>query len=124
MTLTIAIESEDADLTPENIHDLAREICESLNQELDADARLAPTGGGIGHKGDAVSVGTILLTIFGGGGVAVALVNVLNSFFNRSTNIKIEIKTRTGESLQIEASNLRADEIDKTVKKMKKLIGA
>jgi hypothetical protein len=67
-------------------------------------------------------VGTIVLSLIGSGGVAVTLINLLKSYIDRGHNLKIRLKTKSGESVDLEANNLRPEQIEQTTKLIERIL--
>lgn len=121
MDITLSIDSPELD--QEEIHELTRHISNKLNDEVDnAGVKLLEQEGQIGTKGDPLTIGTIILTLIGSGGVAVSLINVLKSYVDRKDTIVIKIKSKNGDEVEINANNLSATQINETIKKTTKLV--
>lgn len=122
MRVTLSLTS--SELVEDQIQQLTREICTSINKEVSgAEATLAEGPGSTGTKGDQVSIGTVLVTLIGSGGLVVTLINVLRAYVDRSRRIKIKIKSEQGNEIEIDATNLSPTQIGETTKMINKLLG-
>ena len=102
------------DLSDEDLQVLTRELSKTLNDETEVKATL-PTGTGeSGTKGDAITLGAIILTALSSGTV-VALFNVLKSYIERKPSLELEFKREDGQQLKIKAEQLNKDQIDQTL---------
>jgi hypothetical protein len=106
------------DLDVEELHDLTFDLCATLNSECDAEAAVASGEREERAKGDAVTVGTIILTLLGGGGAVVSLINVLKSYIERGHHFDVTLKREDGRELTVKADNLN----DRQVEQMKLIL--
>jgi hypothetical protein len=67
-----------------------------------------------GAKGDAVTAGTILLTLIGSGGVIVALVDVLKTYIARQPSLEFQFERPDGRKVRLSAQNFTAAQFEKT----------
>lgn len=105
-----------SNLSDEVIQQLTYDLCADLRRELDEDARVPeelPTNAGI--KGDPVTIGTIVLSLVGSGGVAVTLINLLKSYVERGHHLSISIKCKN-RTIDVGAENLGPEQIEQTKK--------
>lgn len=110
------------EMSQEDIQELTFELKNSLNQETDLTAQLPEEAGGLGTKGDAVTLGQIALTAVGSGGVLAALMPVLKAYVERKPTLRIEIEeTVDGKKVKIEAEHLRTGQIKQTIQDVKQL---
>ena len=108
-------------MSDENIQELTIELKNSVNQETELIAHLPEEAGGLGTKGDVVTIGQIILAAVGGGGAIAALMPVLQTYFARKPSIKIEIETSDGNKIKIEAEHLSPEQIKQTMQDVKQL---
>jgi hypothetical protein len=101
-------------LALEDLHDLTRDLCNTLNRETDLKATLPEEAPRAGAKGDPITVGTIALA-FITSGAAVKLFGVLTSYFERNSSMQIELERDDGKNLSIRAENVRPDRIEETI---------
>ena len=100
-------------------------LCNDLNREIDGvEAKLAEERPKPGTKGDVVTIGTIVLTLIGSGGVVVSLVNVLKAYIDRGSHVKLKIKGKNGEEIELDGANLSIEQIKQTTDTIKKILGA
>jgi hypothetical protein len=119
MDVTLSVRDEN--LAVEGLHTLTQDLCRTIGRETDIDARLAGERSQPGMRGDAITIGTILLTVLSSG-AAVALINVLKSFFERTKAIEVELQDKDGKKLRIKAENVHSDqEIERTIGLVRKL---
>jgi len=106
----------DPDAVDEQKQQLTRDLVKTLNRETEIDAALAePAAAAPGSRGDPVTLGTIALT-FLTSGAAVALIKVLETYFQRKSSLQVELKKPDGRALTIHAENMRAEQIEKTAR--------
>lgn len=109
LNLTITSVEDDAS----RIQQSARDLAASLNQQDHIDATLPTSSAAPGHKGDPITIGTILLHLLSNAGVISALIGVLKAYFDRKPQIKIELRRPDGKRLHLEAKDLNEDETRK-----------
>jgi len=102
-----------ADLEPEYIQTLTRELSLTLNRETDV--RAQPAGGPAepGTKGDPITLGSLALT-FLTSGAAVALIKVLETYVGRKRSLEVELARPDGKKLVIKSQDLAAGQIQET----------
>src|ERR1051325_11465199 len=116
MNITMSLVSTELD--EQMLQGVAQELCATINEETPATAAIAeqPSTGEAGHKGDLVSIGTLVLGLLGSGGV-------LKSYMERGCPIEIEMERPDGKKLKIKADNVGADKIDQTMKLAREFFG-
>lgn len=100
----------------EFVFGLTRDLLNTLNKETEIKATLKESPPAATAKGDMTIVGTIVLTIMGGGGVAVALVNVLKSYVERGHPLDITLERKDGEKLSLKSGNFSAEQLTQVTK--------
>ena len=123
--MSVILSLSSANLSNEVIQDLTYDLCGALRRELDEDARISeelPIS--TGTKGDPITIGTIVLSLIGSGGVAVTLINLLKSYIDRGHHLKISVKGRNGETVEVAADNLRPEQIEQTTKLINRILKA
>ncbi|MCW5212415.1 hypothetical protein VU04_05855 [Desulfobulbus sp. TB] len=108
-------------MSDEDIQELTFELKNTLNQETDLTAQLPEERGGLGTRGDAVTIGQILLAGISSGGAIAALLPVLQTYFQRKPSIKVAIETSNGNKTTIEAEHMRPEQIQQTIQDVKQL---
>ncbi len=103
------------DLDNEDLQTLTHDLARTINQETDFRADLPEESGGVGSKGDVGLLGQIALTLLGSGGVAVALIGVLRSYFERSRALEIELTREDGRKLKISGAELSPERIEELI---------
>ena len=122
MSITLLLSS--TQMPDDSLQKLTYEMCADLRSEFDEQAStLGQETAGKHHKGDPISVGTIVMSVIGTGGVAVALVNVLKSYIERGQHLSIKVKSRRGDEVELTAENLKPDQIKQTAALVSKLLG-
>lgn len=106
----------------EELHHLALGLRQTLQREAPLEARLRESASVPGTRGDAVSVGTLLLT-FLSSGAAVALFEVLRTLFARDRTIKVALTREDGATLEIDAHNMDPDRIDESMRLARDFFG-
>ena len=69
------------------------------------EATLHREEGAPGQKGDAVTIGTIVLTLIQTGGVAVTLLQVLKAYLARKSTLRFELARADGRKVGLENWN-------------------
>lgn len=85
---------------------VTRELTTALDRQESLQARMPEGESRPGAKGDPVTLGAIVLTLIGSGGVVTALINVLKAYIDRHPSLKIEIKRPDGGTTTVSAENL------------------
>lgn len=120
MDATLSIAS--ADLVAEDLQHLTHNLCRTLNRETEVEAMLPEQSGGAGTKGDPITLSTLMLT-FLSSGAAVALFNVLKSYFERSPSLEMELQRKDGKIFKLRAKNLHSDQINQTMELVHAFLG-
>jgi len=113
MSVTLSIACDE--LEAEDLHVLTVELVKTLKQETDLVTSLAETPGEPGQRGMDVLLGQIILTAFSSGAV-VALFNILKTYFERKSTLKVNIQRGDGKSFEIRAENLTKGQINETIR--------
>ncbi|MCI5194647.1 MAG: hypothetical protein D3919_00145 [Candidatus Electrothrix sp. AW5] len=111
----------DNQMSDEGMQELTFELKNSLNRETDLTAQLPEEAGGLGTKGDAVTIGQIILAAVGGGGAIAALMPVLKAYVERKPTLRIEIERPDGSKMTLEAEHLRPGQIEQTTRAVQQL---
>jgi hypothetical protein len=122
MDATLSI--HDSSLSAEDIAELTGGLQFDIHQETDLTARQIATAGGVGDKGDAVTIGQIALVALGSGGAGAALVQVLKSYIERKPTLRFEIETAGGDKLKLEAEHLSPEQIERTLQAVQRVCEA
>ena len=104
------------------LDELTRDLCATLNKETEVSAEMAEGALEPGAKGDAMSLGTLLLT-FLSSGTAVALFEVAKAFFERNSNLELELERPDGAKMVVRAKNVDAERIDSTLNEAREFFG-
>ncbi|MDU9047785.1 MAG: hypothetical protein Q3M30_02970 [Candidatus Electrothrix sp. Rat3] len=108
------------EISEEDIQELVFSLTRSLNQKTDVTASLPEQAGGLGTKGDAVTIGDIFIAALSSGTV-VALLQVLKSYVERKPTLRIEVETLDGNKVKIEAEHLSPGQIEQTTRAVQQL---
>jgi hypothetical protein len=123
MSITLSLSS--THMPDDSLQQLTYAICADLRSEFDEHATLMEhPSTSKNDKGDAISVGTIVMSLIGTGGVAVALVNVLRSYIERGQHLSIKVKSKRGDEVELTADNLKPDQLKETTALVSQLLGA
>jgi hypothetical protein len=101
-------------LPPADMQALTRELASSINRRTDIRAELPESETRPGERGDAVTVGAIVLSFLASGS-AVALFQVFKAYFERDESLEFAFERPDGRKLTIKAANMSAERIDDTV---------
>ena len=120
MAITLSVSSKQ--LNDERLQTLSSDLCRSIIKETDIEAELAEGAAQRGARGEPITVGLILLTFFSSKS-AVALLNVLKSYFERDSSLAVNIQREDGAKLVISAKNMKPDQIENILMRAKELMG-
>lgn len=101
-------------LSDERRQILTRELAVTLRRETPIRPTVAEAPPAPGEKGDAITVGTLLLT-FLSSGAAVALFQVVRTYFERDSSLEIELQRSDGARFAIRAKHVSPEQIDETI---------
>lgn len=93
------------DLPPAAIQSMARDIAQAIGHKTDATAAPPVTETRPDTRGEPVTIG-VLTVSFLTGGTAVALVNLLKSFFDRNRRVSFTVERPDGHKITLSAANL------------------
>ncbi len=103
-----------SELDDSKLDAMTRAVTRSLQDE-GLDAAMAPAADGVpGIKGDAVTIGTIALSLIGSGGVAVTLLQVLKAYLERKSTLCFEITHPDGRKVSFDASFFGKAQLNQT----------
>ncbi len=105
-----------ADLDPDRLHAISGDLARSLRAEGIGEATLHREEGAPGQKGDAVTIGTIVLTLIQTGGVAVTLLQVLKAYLARKSTLRFELARADGRKVSLETESFDNKQIELTRK--------
>lgn len=108
MPTTLKISS--SELNDERIQSLTLSLCKTIAEETDIEVELVKNLAKRGERGEPITAGLVILTALSSGS-AVALFNLLKSYFEREPSIKISIKRENGREVLIDAKNIKFNEI-------------
>ena len=120
MDLTLQVSSNS--LSEEKLHNLTLELAQTIGSETDISAQIPEHPPAPEAKGDPITIGTLVLTFFSSG-AAIALIEVLKTYFGRASNLTIDIKRPDGHQVNISAQNMKPEQIENTVARLKNLLG-
>jgi hypothetical protein len=108
--MPIMLKISSSELDEERIQSLTLSLCKTITKETDIEAELAKSPAKKGERGEPITVGLIIITALSSGS-AVALFNLLKSYFEREPSIKVIIKREDGVEVLVDAKNIRSNEI-------------
>lgn len=113
MAITLSLTSKE--LPEEILQDLTQDLCRTINIETDARARLLEKPPTVpGTRGEPITLGALVLA-FLTSGTAVALIEILKTYFERSPSLEIELQRKDGHKLKISTSHIHPDQIHHTI---------
>lgn len=112
--MAISLQIEAPTLSEEVLQEITRDLCQTINSETDISAETQVGESVPGSRGEPITLAMLALS-FLTSGAAVALFEVIKVYFERNATLKITFKRPDGETLEVGAENLRADQIDKTI---------
>jgi hypothetical protein len=102
------------EIREDRLADLTADIARLIQKETDIRTELPREKPGPGMKGEPVTIGLIILT-FISSGAAVALFDVLKSYFVRDSSLKITFKTPDGKEITLDQKNMGKDQVRDTL---------
>jgi hypothetical protein len=102
------------DLDESKLQALTRDLVRSLRDQNVGESSLATGESKPGKKGDPVTIGNIILTLIGSGGVAVGLVHVLRAYVERKSSLHFEVTRADGEKRVLNATNFGKGQLEST----------
>ena len=112
MNSTLAVRADD--LAEDEVQQILQDLCRTINDETEIRAAQASTTGGLGTKGDPITLGTIALA-FITSGAAIKLLSVLKTAVGRKSSLKFELSASDGEKLVLNAENLGSAHFEQTL---------
>ena len=120
MNVKMSLEAQNFERLDEDAYAiLARDLNIDLNDSFEA--KFQPQEGVSGGKG-VVELGSIILTLVGAGGVAVNLINVLNSYFTRAPKLELELENENGRKIRLSSVDVEPDKIEQTIRILDKYL--
>lgn len=101
----IALTLHSDDLSDSATQARLRQLAREIEARSDATTELAREGATPGTKGDAVTIGTLLMTLMTSG-AAVAALGVLKSWVEKDKTISFTLKRPDGTEISVNASNI------------------
>ncbi len=135
MTAILSIASPE--LNAEDLQDLTRDLCLTLNRDggVNAELPLEPCSDGtkgvglelIGQIaiqiGDYLPSGKEVITTTISHGIAIVLLRILSSYFERYPTIIVKIKRVDGKEIMLRKVNLAKNQLDQTVLQINEFFG-
>lgn len=121
MSMDVTLKVFSSGLAAEDLQDLTRGLCNTINKETELIATLPGESGKAGMKGAPIELGQILLTALTSGTI-VALFNVLKSYFERKPSLEIEFERTDGKKFKIQAEQLDKTRIEDSFKLANKFL--
>ena len=87
---------------------MTADLCRTIIKETDIEAKLAEGAFEKGAKGEPINLGLIVLTFLRSGS-AIALLNIMKSYFEREPSIKMTIRRKDNTEITIDAKNMRPE---------------
>lgn len=119
MYLSLQVSSNS--LSEEELHEITRQLAQTISSETDISAQIPEQQPAPGAKGDPITVGMLALT-FLSSGAAVALIEVLKTYFGRVSTLAIEVKHPDGSQVSISAQNMKPEQMQETVTRLSSLL--
>jgi hypothetical protein len=108
MAPTLLLSSEELD--DEDIRELTTDLCNTIIDETDINAKLADGVAQKEERGDPITLGLIVLT-FISSSAAVALFNVLKSYIDRESSLVFDIQEKDGTQRRLSVKNMRPNDV-------------
>jgi hypothetical protein len=120
MDIKMRITSEE--LTGDDLQQLTWDLSRTISQETSLEPSIAEGHSVPGAKGDAITIGTIILS-FISSGAAVALFNVMKAYLERNQSLEFEFESKDGEKLKVNTHNIKPNQVDKTLGLLEQFMG-
>lgn len=114
--MAVMLSLKSVDLNSDDLQDITRNLCNTLNRETDVEAKQAESNGSTGYKGDPITIGAIILA-FLTGGAASSMFNVLQAYLERAPSLEMEFQHPDGKKLTIRAKDVDPEQIENTWQK-------
>lgn len=112
----ILLRIEGSDLDETRLQALSNDLARAIREEGLGHARYPTEAAPSGSKGDPVTIGALVLTLIGSGGVAGKLVDVLKAILERKPTLTFNLTRANGEKVSIGAINLSKPQLETTQK--------
>ena len=109
-------------LDDDDLQSLTSNLCITLIREADVTAILAEESVSGGTRGVDIPLGTIIITFLSSGS-AIALFNVLRSYFDRDSSLEMELEREDGRRLRINAQNVRPTQMNQALEQISTFLG-
>lgn len=119
--MTVKLSIACPERTPEDLAGLVDELTSELAGLRGADVTVETAAAPKGSRGDAVSLGNILIT-FISSGAAVAAINVIKTYFQREPALKLKFKGADGETVELDAKRLNDENTKRALGLLEKSI--
>lgn len=120
--MDVELQLSSSKLREDSLDKLTRDLKKTLDHESDINAKI-PTGPSEkGMKGEPITIGLLILT-FISSGAAVALFNVLKSYFERDSTLEVSLKKADGTEIRVNSKNIQPDQMAKTMNSMNEFLG-
>ena len=110
--LSLNLRCDDLDET--RLQEMTQALAKSIREQNLGAVRLDQQPSWAGKKGDAVALGSIILTLVSSGGVVVSLVQVLKAYIERKASLSFELSRADGKKVVLNAENLGSAQIRAT----------
>ena len=108
-----------ADIPETRLQSVTRDLVRHLNDQQGLRTELDASGEPEGAKGDPVTIGAIVLQLLAGGGVIVALIDVLKTYVQRVPSLEFTIERPDGGKLTLKGSHLTPEQSQQTLSELK-----
>lgn len=112
-------------MSEEDLQELTFALTRRINQATELTARLPEESDNLGilseTKGNAVTIGQIILATVGSGGVLATLLPVLKAYVERTPKLRIVIERADGRKITLEAEHLRTGQLEQITAAIKQL---
>ena len=122
MTIDVILNISSDALDDNDLQSLTSNLCTTLSRETDVTATLAEESVSDGTRGAEIILGTLIITFLSSGS-AVALFNVLRSYFDRDSSLEMSLERGDGKKLKIKTHNFSSDQINETFEHVREFFG-
>ena len=119
--MNITMQLSSAGSSEQQLANMTREMALNIGDETDISADLATGETAPGAKGDPITIGTVVLT-FLTSGAAVALFEVLKSYFDRDSSLNIAFKKPDGSEVKVSAQNMKPEKLQETISRLQEIL--
>jgi hypothetical protein len=110
----VSVQLRCPDLDDSRLQSMTFDVMTSLRDQNIGKVRQPEKPVEVGMKGDPVTIGTIIMTLIGSGGVAVTLIDAMRPYFERKPVLKVELSRPDGKKVVLDAESVSPKQLSVT----------